>query len=257
MKLTSENYYSVEANKAYWSVSQFKSFSDCQAKAMAEINGSYIRPETESLLLGSYVDAYFSGEMEQFEIDHPEVFNKRTGELKAVYKKAEDAIYRAEQDSKFVDYMTGDNQVIMTGKLFGLDWKIKTDVLTDRRIVDLKFIKDMKPIYKDGELMTFIKAWGYDVQGFVYQQIVKANTGKNLPFYLAVITKETPADIELIHIPDFYLNSAGELVKHYVKEYDKVKRGLIEPLRCGNCEYCRATKVIEEPIEYNDLLGME
>ena len=209
MEINNTNYFSPEANAQYMSVSQFKSFRDCEAKAMAEIRGEYVRIPSKDLLMGSYVDAYFSGEMNDFIDKHPELFNKRTGELKADYKRCDEMIQRAERDEMFMRYMDGSKQVIMTGELFGIPWKVKVDVLHDDKIVDLKLMKDMEPIFKEGERKTFIDAWGYDIQGFVYQQIVKQNTGKEMPFYLAVITKETTPDIEVIHIPQYRLTSAG------------------------------------------------
>lgn len=254
MILTKDNYFSPEASMEYMSVSQFKTFKDCEAKAMAEINAFYERPETKDLLMGSYVDAYFSGEIDEFEQWHPEIFNKRTGELKADYQHCEDCIARAEQDPLFIQYMSGDPQVIMTGELFGIKWKIKVDSLHDDKIVDLKLMKDMEPIFKQGERKTFIDAWGYDLQGYVYQQIVKQNVGKELPFYLAVITKEKAPDIEIIHIPQWRLNSAGEVIKHFAPRFEAIKNGEIEPTYCGKCEWCRAIKRIEKPLEYEELL---
>lgn len=254
MELTKDNYFTKEANTEYWSVSQFKTFRDCEARAIAELNGDYERTETKDLLMGSYVDAYFSGELDMFIGNHPELFNKRTGELKADYQRCDDIIHAAEFDRLFMDYMDGDKQVIMTGELFGVQWKIKVDVLHDDKIVDLKVMRDMLPIYKDGEYKTFIDAWGYDIQGFVYQQIVKANTGKTLPFYLAVLTKEKVPDKELIHIPDYRLNSAGELVKYYIDKYDPIKKGIEEPTNCGICDWCRSQKKLVKPLEYEELI---
>ena len=254
MKLTKNNYFSTEANTTYWSVSQFKTFRDCEARAMAELSGDYVRPETKDLLIGSYVDAYFSGELDTFIGNHPELFNKRTGDLKVDYQRCDKIINIAEFDPKFMEYMDGDKQVIMTGELFGVQWKVKVDVLHDDKIVDLKVMRDMQPIFKDGERKTFIDAWGYDIQGFIYQQIVKANTGKTLPFFLAVVTKETTPDHEVIHIPDYRLNAAGGLVKHYIERYDKVKNGIEEPTKCGACDWCKSQKKIVKPLEYSELI---
>ena len=239
MKLSKDNYFSPKANAEYWSVSQFKSFKDCEARAIAEMDGDYVRPETKDLLIGSYVDAHFSGEADEFVNNHPDIFNKRTGELKVDYQRADDLIRVAENDELFMQYMDGNKQVIMTGELFGVQWKIKVDVLHDDKIVDLKVMKDMLPMFKDGERKTFIDAWGYDIQGFVYQQIVLANTGKKLPFYLAVLTKEKVPDKEIIHIPDYRLNTAGELVKYYIGEFDPIKRGKEKPTSCGICDWCK------------------
>lgn len=254
MKLSKDNYFSTEFCTQYWSVSQFKTFKDCEARAIAELDGDYVRPDTKDLLIGSYVDAYFSGEMDEFISSHPDIFNKRTGELKVDYQRADELIRVAETDDMFMDYMDGDKQVIMTGELFGVQWKIKVDALHDDKIVDLKVMKDMQPIFKDGERKTFIDAWGYDIQGFVYQQIVKANTGKTLPFYLAVLTKEKVPDKEIIHIPDYRLNAAGEMVKYYIGKFDPVKRGIEEPTKCGVCDWCRAQKRLTKPLEYEELL---
>ena len=256
MKLTKANYHSAEANTEYWSVSQFKSFMECEARAMAELNGKYERPKTDALLMGSYVDAWFQGssELDMLLGKHPEMFNKRTGELKAQYQKADRAIRRAEQDPLFMKFLSGQSQVLMTGELFGEDWKVLVDFLHEDKIVDLKFMKDMKPIYKEGEWKPFVDAWGYDLQGYVYQQIVKQNIGEELPFYLAVITKEEVPDIELIHIPQWRLNGVASLVEHYIKEFSLIKRGKAIPERCGTCEYCRQTKRLLRPIEYEELL---
>lgn len=254
MIISEENYYSSEANKAYWSVSQFKSFRECEDKAMAEIDGLYNRPESESLLLGNYVDAQLTADGKRFTKEHPEIINSRTGQLKATFRAAEETVQRVRRDKMFMEYMEGDKQTILTGELFGEQWKVKPDVLHKDRIVDLKYMRDIESIFKDGERKTFIDAWGYDLQGFVYQAIVEQATGKHLPFYLAVITKEKPADIEIIHIPDWKLNSAGELIKHYLPEFSKVKNGHVAPKRCGYCEWCRSTKVLTEVTEYERLL---
>ena len=134
-------------------------------------------------------------------------------------------------------------------------FKIKMDsYFPGEKIVDLKVIKDMKPIYKNSEWKNFVDAWGYDIQGYIYQQIVKVNTGEELPFYLAVLTKEEPADMEIIHIPQWKLNSASAIIEHYVDRFVAVKNGEIEPKRCGVCDYCRETKKLTSPVEYEDIV---
>ena len=257
MLLNPDNYHGLKANKEYWSVSQFKTFRDCEAKGYAEVKGDYQRPSTDALLMGSYIDSYFAGvgSMMLFAHDHPEIFNSRTGKLKSQYQKVEKAIERAERDDLFMKYLDGEKQKIMTGELFGEQWKIMIDFYhKNEMIVDLKFMRDMSMVYKDGEYKPFIDAWGYDVQGFIYQQIVKANTGKELPFYLAVITKEEVPDIDIIHIPQWKLNATGEMVKHYIKKFGPIKKGEVAPQRCEKCNYCKETKELTKVTEYEELL---
>lgn len=254
MEITNSTYFSEKAQMDYFGASQIKSFIQCENKALAEIKGEYKRPYSKALTMGSYVDAWFSGEMDEFQELHPEIF-KKDGSLRADYEKCDQIIERAKQDPLFMEYMSGDPQKIMTGELFGYPFKIKMDSYhEDQIIVDLKVMASLLPVYKDGEWKTFVDAWGYDIQAYIYQQVVKYNTGKELPFYLAVLTKEDATDLEIIHLPQWKINSAEAIVKHYVKEFDDVKRGKREPKRCGKCDWCRATKVLAEPIEYEDLL---
>ena len=254
MKLTETNYHSLKANKAYWSVSQFKLFKECEAKGLASVKGDYVRPETDALLMGSYVDAYFAGTLSAFMNEHPEIFNSRTGALKAQYQKAERAVERASKDELFMKMLEGEKQKIITGKLFGVPWKVKVDVLSEDHIVDVKFMRDLKPMNVNGDRVPFIDAWGYDIQGFVYQQLVKQATGKELPFYLAVITKEEVPDIDIIHIPTWRLNSTAEMVRHYISKFDPIKNGKQLPERCEKCDYCKRTKVLTKITEYEELL---
>ena len=254
MKLTDDNYFSTEANMEYFGASQFKSFLKCEAEAMAELTGKIERTPTKALMIGSYVDAYFAGELDEFKEGHPEIFNSRTGALKADYVMADKLIARAEKDKMFMEYMNGSKQVIMTGKIHDYPFKIKVDVLHDDKIVDLKVMKDMKRIYKDGEWKSFIDAWQYDIQGYIYQQVVAQNVGKELPFYLAVITKEEHPDIEVIEIPQWRLNTVDAIIEHYIDRFAALKAGEATPERCGKCGYCRDTKVLTKVKTYEELV---
>ena len=254
MKLTDDNYFSQEANMEYFGASQFKSFLKCEAEALAELRGEIERPASKALMIGSYVDAHFAGEMEQFTENHPEIFNSRTGELKADYRQADNLIARAEKDEMFMDYMSGDKQVIMTGEIHGHPFKIKVDSLHDDKIVDLKCMRDMKPIFKDGERKTFIDAWQYDIQGYIYQQVVAQNVGIELPFYLAVVTKEEHPDLAIIEIPQWRLNSVDAIIDHYIDHFAAVKEGTEQPVRCERCGYCRDTKKLTKVTTYEELM---
>lgn len=254
MKLSGDNYFSKEADREYMSVSQFKAFQDCPAASMAQIRGEWERPNTTALLEGSYLDAHFSGTLAEWLGDHPEVLNKRTGELKSEYRKARAAIEIAENDPWFMEYLRGEPQNIITGEIAGIPWKAKPDFTFPDKIVDLKYMKDMKPIWKDGERKTFIEAYGYHIQGHIYQQIEHQRTGKMKPFYLAVITKEEPADHEIIELPQWLLNSVAGIVDYYAPVFDRMKKGELEPGRCESCAYCRLTKKTEHITKYEDML---
>ena len=67
-ELTNQNYFSVESNQQFMSASQFKDFMKCEVEALAKINGETQEEPSKAMLVGSYVDAYLSGEMEIFEL---------------------------------------------------------------------------------------------------------------------------------------------------------------------------------------------
>lgn len=250
MKLTEKNYYSLEASREYMSVSQYKQFCKCEAAAMAEIRGEYKRPMTTALLVGSYVDAWFEGTLEKFKAEHPEIY-KRDGTLKADFVQADKIIERCKADKMFMQYMSGKKQVIMTADLFGTPWKIKIDSYCKDKVVDLKIMRSMERIYG----VSFVEHWGYDIQMAVYAEVERLKKKRDAPLetYLAVATKEEITDLELIHIPWLRHRECLEEVEKRMPRILAVKRGEVEPERCGHCEYCRRTKVLKAPIEYDEV----
>jgi hypothetical protein len=170
--LTEANYHSPEASTLYMGSSQFKAFQSCPAAALAACRGEYRQEKTTALLVGSYVDAHFSHTMDLFKAQNPDIF-KRDGTLKAEYLQADEIIARIERDETLLYYLTGMTQTIMTGEIAGVKFKIKPDVLHPNGIVDLKVMRDFAPVWVDGQgKLPFIEAWGYDIQGAIYQEIV-------------------------------------------------------------------------------------
>ena len=248
MNLTNSNYFSARASREYFSVSQWKAFRKCPNMALAEIRGKYVREETPALLVGSYVDAYFDNELEQFKATHPALF-KKDGSLKAEYIQAEQIIERIKRDRLMMKYLTGgERQVIMTGVIEGVPIKIKIDTLHPDKIVDGKVMKDFAPIYVEdkGRLMWW-EAWNHDTQGAVYQEVVYQNTGKRLPFFLAAATKEKVTDIDILHIEQSHLDFAMDEFKRDIVGFDAIKKGIVKPDRCEVCDWCKETKKLKEP----------
>ena len=250
MILTNDNYFSPEKNLEYMSVSQYKSFCKCEAATMAELKGEWKRPKTTALLVGSYVDAWFEGTLDEFKAENPDIF-KRDGTLKADYVQAEEIIKRVQEDEVFMEYMSGEKQTVFTAELFGVKWKIKVDSLLLDKIVDLKVMRSMERIMGK----SFVEHWEYDLQMAVYAAVYKKATGKSLPTYLAVVTKQSPPDLEVIDIPEWRREEILENVKKRLPRIIDVKNGTVKPERCGVCEYCRATKKIEVPIDF-ELVGL-
>ena len=253
MKITKTNYYTLEANQAYWSASFVKAMMKCPASALAELRGEYTRPSSTALLIGSFVDAAFVGKrsFDRFISEHPEIINSRTGEIKKDFQKAIDMINRAKSDDVFMSYMKGQKQAIKTGKIAGIPFKCKIDVYSKgNRIVDLKTARDMQPVYVPGQgKISFAEYYNYPLQMAIYQML----EGNKLPCFLAVITKEEPPDIAIIEIPQHVLDAEIEVLYEKLPFFDAMRQGIIEPERCEECAYCRQTKKLTGAINLDEL----
>lgn len=257
--LTSENYHSPEARKHYLGASMFKEFLKCEVMGLAKVNGEFEDTKSVALLYGGYVDAYFSGELEQFIVEHPEMFTQK-GVLRAEYKTIEDVIRAIEEDEVLMKYLNGQHQVIMTGEIVGVPWKIKMDSYhPNKLIVDQKVMKDTEDVWqeKDGKnvKVDFVEAYGYDIQGAAYREIESQNSAdhRKLPFVLAVATKEEVPDKLLFEIDDYYLNNALDLIKAKSPRYWDIIQGKIPPVGCGHCPACRKLKKITGVMSYSRL----
>lgn len=232
--MTEENYYSQEANEKYWSVSQYKSFMRCEASAMAELKGKYKPPISKAMLVGSFVDNWMDGTLQQFVNEHPEIFTLKN-ELRAEFRQANEIIELIKNHYDFNKFLQGEHQKILVCEMFNTLWKIKIDNFEEGIcIADLKVIAKTKSL----------PLWRYDIQGAVYQKVVEANGYGLLPFYLVVATKEKISDLNVFQIPQAQLDTALSEVEQNMPHLIDVKNGLIEPKRCENCPYCRMTRKI-------------
>ena len=252
----------MDANIEYMSASQFKDFMKCEREALAKITGDYVEEQTKAMLVGAYVDAYFSNEMEEFIAKNPQIF-KKDGTLLKDFERANEIIQTIENDPMLMEYLNGEHQVIMTGEISGVKFKIKIDALLKGCIVDQKIMSSIADlIWVEDEngfshKVDFVQAYGYDIQGAIYQEIVRQNIGKKLPFVLAVTTKEECPDKALIMIDQYYLDKALQLVKDNCEHFDFIKKGIVLPKGCGKCPTCRKTKMVKGVISYKDLFGKE
>ena len=270
--VTAKNYFDPDIEMAYMGSTQVKNFMRCEAAELARLKGEYRSAATTAMLVGSYVDAHFEGSLDVFQAQHPELF-KRDGTLKAEFSHANDIISRMEADELYSLLMSGQKQVIRTGEIAGVPFKVKIDSLLDgntcaeivRRfpetasvmglcdgaIVDQKVMRDLKDVW-DGEERAYVpfwRAWGYDVQGAIYQAV----EGHLWPFLLAVGTKEDEPDLQALHIRDEVLAPKLAEIEDAVPRFQAIKAGREAPRRCEHCAYCRATRKLTRIIDAEEL----
>lgn len=265
MKLSKDNYFSKEMNMKYMSSTQLKSLVGsmgrpaCEEHAIKVLKGEWEDEPSPDMLIGSYIDAYFSNEMQSFLQNHEGTVYTKTGSKYAMYKQADAMIERASKDKLFMEFMSGEPQKIFTAEMYGAEWKCKLDSYHKGKcIVDLKCVADIYKTFfvKDYGQMNFIEYWGYITQLAIYQKIVELNTGEKLPCYICAIDKTSHPAIEVIQIPNDRMAMELSLIEYDVKHALALKNGEIEPTRCGKCGYCKDTKVIQSPIILDELTGI-
>ena len=273
-KVTSKNYYDPHIQMAYMGATQFKAFQRCEAAALATLRGEWAEKKTVALLVGGYVDAYFSGELDQYKEENPEIFSSRYPyDLKKDYKVADKIIERMKRDRLYMLLMAGRKQVIRTGFIAGVPFKIKIDVLLnaeqsrqvveqfpetapimgmcDGAIVDQKLMANFEAVWspEDHAKIPFVEYWGYDTQGAIYQEI----EGNMLPFIINAGTKEEEPNLCAFYVSDADLAAKLAEVEDQAPRYQAIKEGREEPRRCEHCDYCRATKRLRRIIDYKEV----
>ena len=251
MVLTEENYFGKEASRAYMSVSQLKSFMRCEAAALAELNGEYEPERGRALLLGSYVDEMLTGTKESqekfIEENRAELF-KKNGDPYADVVQADETIALALKQPLIVEYLSGEKQKVFVGEIAGVPFKGKLDIYRENeRIVDLKYVASHR---SPNLFENVVDYWNYTLQGAAYVELVRQKTGKVLPFYLILITKEKPAHFAVVKLEQFDMDIELDKVKPAIPRYQAIKNGEIPPERCEaySCNYCTETIVLTEPI---------
>lgn len=280
MELTRDNYYTPEADREYMSCSQYQSFCECEAKAMAKLEGRWTDPDKEAFLVGNYFHTFFEGPEAhaQFTQEHfdkifkTKVIKGKKGEPDqtvvtgkyAPYEQADKMIEVAQNDPliKSLIDLPGENEKIMTGELWGVPWRIRLDkyVPDGRMIIDWKTVANISELkWSDAmhEKVTFIDAYGYMMRAAVYTEIEKQNahSSEDAPFIIVAISKQDYPDKEALYLNhrqryDYEL----EQIKKRLGMIQMIKAGRIKPKRCGCCDYCRATKVLSAIRPYYTLM---
>lgn len=246
--LTVDNYYDEDE---YMSVSAFKKLNKCELDGLEPFGDM-----TESMLIGSYVDAFVEGTVDKFKLQYPSIFSSRgntKGKLKSEYRNADLICDFITNDKVFMQFMSGDKQTIMTGKIKDIPFKIKMDSYSPHIAIN-----DLKVMYtitdKKGRYYDFISPWGYDIQLACYQEMVRQNTGEKLLCYICAVTKEKPIDSLIVNIPQLFLDKALYNVESCIQRLYDVKMKRVLPVGCGMCNTCISARKSTKIISLQDLM---
>lgn len=252
MVLNQENYYSKEADMEYMSVSQWKLFNECEAKALAIIEGREDATYKDSFLEGQLFEAIVTGGKELFISKHPELISTRgatAGQLKSEFKKVITSAEKFNEQNFFKNIIQKcDKQVILTGEICDVKVKCALDLFDKETnsIYDIKCMKDFKETWDKSEkcYKPWYYTYNYVLQLAVYRELVRQNFGEPKEIGLLAATKEEVPDIQALSFDSYLLDLELEDFKNNVERYDKIKKGIEEPVACTLCSYCKEHKVI-------------
>lgn len=264
--LLGEDYYSAASARRYWSISQYKRFRECEARALAELEGEWEdQRDNTALLVGNMVHSYFESPEahKKFMDENADAMiskaGKTKGQLKADFLVGQRMIERLEADKQFMEYYVGQKEVAVTGEIEGVEFKGKIDCLN----VEKGYFVDIKTTKSDIDSMVWVQdeasgrniqvrwfeAWGYVLQMAAYKKMLKEQYGKEFTPVIYAVTKESTPDTRAIVFQsqeklDYELSELSMLIKHL----DDVKKGKKEAKPCGHCEYCK-TKALSQRVE--------
>lgn len=253
MNLNHENYFNQESNLEYMSTSQFKSFSSCQSRAMAELKGDW-KVNKVAFKEGHFFEACITNQIEKFIANNPYMVSsqgKTKGEIKANFKKIINSANVFKSQKLFMDSIKDcEEQVILTGEIGGIKFKGCLDFFNPSTFegFDTKCMKNFDKIYSEEEKMriNWYFAYGYNLQMAIYQELIKQNFGKSGKQHLLSVTKEEIPNVQGVLFSDEILQNAIDIIEFYTPIYDKIKCGEIQPDRCEKCDYCKSTKILTE-----------
>ena len=266
MDLLGKDYYSAASARQYWSISQYKRFRECEARALAELEGEWEdQRDNTALLVGNMVHSYFESPEahKKFMDENADAMiskaGKTKGQLKADFLVGQRMIERLEADNQFMDYYVGQKEVAVTGEIEGVEFKGKIDCLN----VEKGYFVDIKTTKSDIDSMVWVQdeasgrniqvrwfeAWGYILQMAAYKKMLEDQYGKEFTPVIYAVTKETTPDTRAIVFQsqeklDYELSELSMLIKHL----DDVKKGKEEAKPCGHCEYCKS-KALSQRVE--------
>lgn len=258
MDLLGKDYYSAASACRYWSISQYKRFRECEARALAELEGEWEdQRDNTVLLVGNMVHSYFESPEahKKFMDENADAMiskaGKTKGQLKSDFLVGKRMIERLEADKEFMECYVGQKEVAVTGKIEGVEFKGKIDCLNVEKgyFVDIKTTKsdiDTEVWVQDEASgrniqVRWFEAWGYILQMAAYKKMLEEEYGKEFLPIIYAVTKEPYPDTRAIafesqEILDYELTKLSVLIQRL----DKVKRGEEKAKPCGHCEYCKS-----------------
>ena len=259
--VTSENYFSREAEWRYCTNSQLKRFMECPARWMQILLGEWVEIPSEAMFAGTYVDLAMTepANFLQWVYENQKRIKTSAGKKKSTFVHLDAAMNVLRAEPKIMQYLKGDTQAVFAIDDFGgngLRYKCKLDVLDlQRRIVDLKTTESLYRTQWSSRHkghVGFLDFWLYWRQLALYRAAVKHVHGVTLPCYIVAIEKKPYYDRGLFYLDnERYLDQEARFAIEVMLTMQEIKEAgtpAEDMDRCERCDYCVSTKKILKPL---------
>lgn len=259
LKITQANYYSQEANKAYFNVSSIKQYLKCPRKWKAMLDGEWVEPDKDVFFYGHYVDCALT-EPKKFPAfcqENWERMSKYNGKEKlVVIEHLDEAIRMVKNQPLFMKFLEGSKQEIITLPDFhgfpfrcrldviNFDELFMTDLKTARTITGKSYCESRK------KRLNFIDFWDYWMQAACYLEAIRIKYGLTMKGYIAAMEKTSPYDHDVFELTQdrSAMQNALWKAKQSMKEMSELFQEEPADLPgCEACDYCVSQKVLTEP----------
>lgn len=252
------NYHTLKANQNSMSFSQFKDFvlawGGCPARAFEKhVLGTYNEFNKDVFVLGNlgHKIVLEPHTLEQWYDEHKKVLFLY-GDKEKGFKKNTEVVITAANKIKdaavYNQYLIGHKERFFVFYIGGELWRCKMDVCGDGFLTDLKFVRDFQDVYSPyyKERVPWWKNWHYHLQFGVYSEAyVQALDEQRPKAHMIAATKPSKGsnNFDLITFDSDYLHECFLVIEKLLPEVMEIKRGEVEPIRCGHCEYCAQTSL--------------
>lgn len=253
------------------SATWFKKFEECEAATLHELGGASdemlppeeLKPggETPAMLVGNHIHSYFQSTEahQEFVDDHtpvrgeskdePTIYTQK-GKLLSKYDYVNLMIERMKRFDLF-NYFYNDpgcqKEAIVSGQLFGVNWKGKIDSLNVEKgyFCDLKTTAEIdrtfyNPAIRGREL--WFDHWNYGLQMAAYKKLLQDQYHKPFHVFIFAVDKKAPEPaIESFEVDYGRIEKGLKEIEEYQPLLMDMIAGKAKPIRCGKCDYCRAT----------------
>ena len=251
LRLTKKNYYSHHSDLVYMSATWFKKFEACEAAAWDLLHHP-VEEVTIPLLVGNFIHSHFESDEAHTEfVEHyKDEIRTRSETLRAPFVQASSMIDRLHKFDEFMYFYNNSDctkESIVTGKLYGVNWKAKIDSLNVKKgyFCDLKTTAEMHRTFYNPETHKYDQLWfdqyNYGLQMAAYKKLLQLKYHKPFKCFVFAVDKTSQPAVEAIEVDMGRIEKGLSEIETYQPHLMDVLAGKEKPIRCEHCDYCKNT----------------